>query len=85
MSLEIFDGEVSAAGWAEAHGDSLTEAALSGGARNWSWHTHGWGVIFEAGVAARPSLSPDARAHSPAPEPRRSPCLLIPSTSTCAA
>jgi hypothetical protein len=47
MSLEIFDGELSAASWAEAHGDALTEAALSGGARNWSWHTHGWGVIFE--------------------------------------
>jgi len=47
MSLEIFDGELSAASWAEAHGDALTEAALSGGARNWSWHTHSWGVIFE--------------------------------------
>src|SRR5205085_1076217 len=47
MSLEIFDGELSAASWAEAHGDALTEAALAGGARNWSWHSHDWGVIFE--------------------------------------
>jgi hypothetical protein len=47
MSLEIFDGEVSAARWAAAHGDALTEAALAGGARNWSWNGHDWGVIFE--------------------------------------
>ncbi len=47
MSLEIFDGEVSAARWAAAHGDALTEAAVSGGALNWSWHGHNWGVIFE--------------------------------------
>lgn len=47
MSLEIFDGEISAARWSAAHGDALTEAALAGGARNWSWHAHDWGVIFE--------------------------------------
>ena len=47
MSLEIFDGGFSAATWAAGHGDALTEAALAGGARNWSWHTHDWGVIFE--------------------------------------
>jgi len=47
MSFEIFDGEFSASSWAAAHGDALTEAALAGQARNWSWHTHDWGVIFE--------------------------------------
>jgi len=47
MSVEIFDGQFSAASWAAAHGDALTEAALHGGARNWDWHTHSWGVIFE--------------------------------------
>src|SRR3954469_14991144 len=47
MSFEVFDGEFSAANWAAAHGDAITEAALQGGARNWEWHTHSWGVIFE--------------------------------------
>jgi len=47
MSIEIFDGEGSASNWAAAHGDALTQAALSGGALDWAWHTHSWGVIFE--------------------------------------
>jgi hypothetical protein len=47
MSLEIFDGQGSASNWAATHGDALTQAALSGGAVNWEWHTHSWGVIFE--------------------------------------
>ena len=51
MSLEIFDGEVSAAQWAAAYGDALTEAALAGGALDWSWHSHNWGEIFEVEFA----------------------------------
>lgn len=47
MSLEVFDGRHSASAWREAYGDSLTEAALTGGAVDWSWHSHTWGVIFE--------------------------------------
>jgi len=51
MSLEIFDGQGSASSWAAAYGDSLTQAALSGGALDWAWHTHSWGVIFEVAFA----------------------------------
>jgi hypothetical protein len=47
MSVEIFDGVFSAANWSAAHGDAITEAALHGGAKDWDWHTHSWGVIFE--------------------------------------
>jgi len=47
MSLEIFDGDTTASSWAEIFGDVLTEAALAGGALDWAWHRHDWGVIFE--------------------------------------
>lgn len=47
MSMEVFDGSGSAASWADAHGDALTEAALLHGATDWEWHRAPWGVILE--------------------------------------
>jgi hypothetical protein len=47
-SVEVLDGAtLSAARWQDAHGDALTEAALTHGAYEWHWHTHSWGVLFE--------------------------------------
>jgi hypothetical protein len=50
-SIEVIDGAVSASGWAEAWSDTLSGAALSGGATDWSWHRHSWGVVFETEFA----------------------------------
>jgi hypothetical protein len=33
LSIEVFDGETPASGWRRAHGDDLTEAAVTNGAR----------------------------------------------------
>jgi hypothetical protein len=46
-SIEVLDGATSATSWADAHGDTLVESALSGGAQDWSWHSHSWGVVLE--------------------------------------
>ncbi|GAA3928145.1 hypothetical protein [Actinoplanes auranticolor] len=47
-SVEVLDGAtLSAARWQDAHGDALTEAALTHGAYEWHWHPHSWGVLFE--------------------------------------
>ncbi len=47
MSIEVLDGAMSASLWAEAHGDALIEAAFTGGATDWGWHRHTWGVVLE--------------------------------------
>lgn len=47
FSVEVFDGSAPASAWAEAYQDALVEAALSHGAKDWSWHRHTWGVVFE--------------------------------------
>lgn len=47
LSLEVLDGEVPASSWKFAHGDNLSEAALTNGARQWTWHEHRWGVVLE--------------------------------------
>lgn len=47
MSIEVIDGASSAALWAEAHGDSLVEAAFLSGATDWSWARHSWGSVLE--------------------------------------
>ena len=47
MSIEVLDGAASASLWAEAHGDVLVEAAFTGGATDWAWHRHTWGVVLE--------------------------------------
>ena len=49
-SIEVFDGAaLSAARWQDAHGNALTEAAVTHGAYEWHWHRHSWGVLFEIG------------------------------------
>src|SRR5205085_6730913 len=49
MSIEVLDGEYSASLWAEAHGDSLIQAAILHGATEWQLHHMRWGVILEFG------------------------------------
>jgi hypothetical protein len=46
-SIEVFDGEVSAARWKDAHSSSLIESAIANGAVDWAWHEHRWGVVLE--------------------------------------
>ncbi|HEY3470032.1 MAG TPA: hypothetical protein VGL47_33210, partial [Amycolatopsis sp.] len=47
LTIEVFDGELSASRWRLAYGDALTEAALTNGAEQWKWHEHRWGVVLE--------------------------------------
>ncbi len=47
FSIEVLDGASSATLWGEAFADVLVEAALLHGARDWSWHRHSWGSVFE--------------------------------------
>ena len=47
LTIEVFDGEHTATLWRLAHGDRLTEAALTNGAEQWVWHEHRWGVVLE--------------------------------------
>jgi hypothetical protein len=48
MSIEVLNGAFPATRWQDAHGPFLIEAAITHGARNWSWLSHDWGVVFEA-------------------------------------
>ena len=47
FSIEVFDGASPASLWSEAWGDAIIESAFSGGASDWSWHRHTWGVVLE--------------------------------------
>ena len=47
MSIEVLDGQYSAGLWAEAHGDSLIQAAILHGANDWNLHHLRWGVVLE--------------------------------------
>jgi hypothetical protein len=47
MSIEVLNGELPATRWKDAHGRFLTEAAVTHGAREWSWLHRDWGVILE--------------------------------------
>ena len=47
LTIEVQNGEVSAGSWQRAHGELLTEAAVTNGARDWKWHAPRWGVILE--------------------------------------
>lgn len=47
MSIEVIDGAFGAGRWADAHADSLIEAALRHDATDWEWHRHSWGVVLE--------------------------------------
>ena len=51
-SIEVFDaGASSASAWRRAYGAALVEAAVTNGARDWQWHLHAWGMLFEVGFA----------------------------------
>jgi hypothetical protein len=51
-SIEVLDGPNEPARfWREAHGEALTEAAITHGAYDWVWHRHTWGVLFEIAFA----------------------------------
>lgn len=54
MSIEVFDGIFPATQWQRAHDGDLVEAALTHGARNWTWHNTEWGVVFELEFAPLP-------------------------------
>jgi hypothetical protein len=48
LTIEVFDGDGwPASAWRRAHGDDLTEAAVTNGARQWGWHEHRWGAVIE--------------------------------------
>jgi hypothetical protein len=47
-SIEVFDGEIPASQWKQAHSAALIESAISNGAAGWSWIETHWGVVFEA-------------------------------------
>ena len=47
ITVEVFDGDSSAAAWARAWHDRLIEAAVTGGAVFWDEHEHRWGVVLE--------------------------------------
>ena len=47
ITVEVFDGEFSAATWARAWHDRLIETAVTGGAVFWDEHEHRWGVVLE--------------------------------------
>ncbi|MBW3537620.1 MAG: hypothetical protein KY395_07650 [Actinobacteria bacterium] len=51
MSIEVIDGAFGAGRWADAHADSLIEAALRHDASDWEWHRHPWGVVLEVEFA----------------------------------
>lgn len=51
MSIEVLDGEFSARLWAEAHGDSLVEAALHEGVIEWNWQHFDWGSVLDVEFA----------------------------------
>lgn len=47
LSIEIFNGPYAAQLWADAHGDSLIEAAVLTNATDWEVKRTAWGVVFE--------------------------------------
>jgi hypothetical protein len=51
MSIEVLNGPFPASRWQDAHGSFLVEAAITHGARMWSWLSRDWGVIFQVEFA----------------------------------
>ena len=47
LTIEVQSGEVSAGSWQRAHGELLTAAAVTNGARDWKWHAPRRGVKLE--------------------------------------
>jgi hypothetical protein len=46
-SIEVSDGEFSAARWRDSYSSSLIESAVTHGAIDWAWHEHRSGVVLE--------------------------------------
>jgi hypothetical protein len=46
-SIEVIDGEFSAAVWQESHRTALVEALLTNGGINWAWQRRPWGIVLE--------------------------------------
>ena len=46
-SIEVADGEFSAASWKDTHGRDLIRTALETGAEDWAWVERPWGVVLE--------------------------------------
>ena len=46
-SIEVADGEFSAASWKDTHGRDLIRTALEHGAEDWAWVERPWGVVLE--------------------------------------
>jgi hypothetical protein len=46
-SIEVFHAGQSAQRWKDSYGESLLEAALANGVRDWAWHEHPTGVVLE--------------------------------------
>jgi hypothetical protein len=57
-SIEISDGEFSAAAWKDTHGRDLIRTALEHGATDWAWVERPWGVVLELCFPDRPASSP---------------------------
>jgi hypothetical protein len=51
MSIEVLNGRFPAGAWKDAHGPFLVEAALTHGAREWSWFERDWGLVLEVAFA----------------------------------
>jgi hypothetical protein len=47
LTIEVSDGASAASSWRDAHEDSLIEAAVTHGARDWGWQTTAWGLVLE--------------------------------------
>jgi hypothetical protein len=47
LTIEVSDGVFSASSWRDAHGDSLSESAVTNGVQGWSWQDTEWGVVLE--------------------------------------
>jgi len=51
-TIEVADGPtMSARSWRRAHGELLTEAAITHGAQEWTWVVRDWGVLLEVTFA----------------------------------
>lgn len=51
LTIEVQDGREPASLWRAGRGEALTEAAITHGATDWTWHTPRWGVILEIAFA----------------------------------
>ncbi len=56
LTIEVFDAEYSASSWQRAHESFLTEAAMTHGASEVTWHRTRWGVVLELAFGTDESL-----------------------------